>query len=156
MRFYTQRHKFDCGIDRHAWLKPVCMHPDPEQGWRDPCPLGYEGGTRTISQSYWPLPGRSRRLCRRPLHPGTWAANLWAREGLPFVLGQALDMKAIHEGKAKNDTIDVHKIAVLLRGRMLPQTYIYPADMRATRDLLRRRMPCMRKRAELLPHIQKN
>jgi hypothetical protein len=29
-------------------------------------------------------------------------------------------MKAIHGGKAKNDTIDSHKIAVLLRGGMLP------------------------------------
>jgi transposase len=63
-------------------------------------------------------------------------------------------MKAIHGGKAKNDTIDAQKIAVLLRGGMLPQAYVYPAQMRATRDLLRRRMPLVRKRAELLAHIQ--
>ena len=41
-------------------------------------------------------------------------------------------MKAIHGGKAKNDKIDAHKIAVLLRGGMLPQAYVYPAEMRAT------------------------
>ena len=29
-------------------------------------------------------------------------------------------MKAIHGGKAKNDKIDAHKIAVLLRGGMIP------------------------------------
>jgi transposase len=63
-------------------------------------------------------------------------------------------MKAIHGGKAKNDKIDSQKIAVLLRGGMLPQAYVYPAPMRATRDLLRRRMHLMRKRAELLAHIQ--
>jgi transposase len=63
-------------------------------------------------------------------------------------------MKAIHGGKAKNDRIDAHKIAVLLRGGMRPQAYVYPANMRATRDLLRRRMYLMRKRAELLTHIQ--
>jgi len=63
-------------------------------------------------------------------------------------------MKAIHGGKAKNDRIDARKIAVLLRGGMIPQAYVYPAAMRATRDLLRRRMPLMRKRAELLGHIQ--
>jgi len=63
-------------------------------------------------------------------------------------------MKAIHGGKAKNDKIDAHKIAVLLRGGMLPQAYVYPAKMRATRDLLRRRMHLMRKRAELLTHVQ--
>jgi transposase len=63
-------------------------------------------------------------------------------------------MQAIHGGKAKNDTIDAHKIAVWLRGGMLPQAYVYPADMRATRDLLRRRRYLTRKRAELLAHIQ--
>jgi transposase len=63
-------------------------------------------------------------------------------------------MKAIHGGKAKNDKIDSHKIAVLLRGGMLPQAYVYPAQMRATRDLLRRRMHLMRKRADLLAHVQ--
>src|SRR5712692_8216107 len=63
-------------------------------------------------------------------------------------------MKAIHGGKAKNDKIDAQKIAVLLRGGMLPQAYGSPADMRATRDLLRRRMHLMRKRAELLTHVQ--
>jgi transposase len=83
-----------------------------------------------------------------------WLADLCAREGLPFVLGHALYMKAIHGGKAKNDKIDAHKIAVLLRGGMLPQAYVYPAKMRATRDLLRRRMHLMRKRAELLTHVQ--
>ena len=63
-------------------------------------------------------------------------------------------MKAIHGGKAKNDKIDAHKIAVLLRGGMLPMAYVYPPEMRATRDLLRRRMYLMRKRSELLAHVQ--
>jgi hypothetical protein len=69
------------------------------------------------------------------------------------VLGHALFMKAIHGGKAKNDKIDAHKIAVLLRGGMLPQAYAYPAGMRATRDLLRRRLHLVRKRGQLLAHI---
>jgi transposase len=82
-----------------------------------------------------------------------WLADLCAAEGIRFVLGHALYMKAIHGGKAKNDRIDAHKIAVLLRGGMLPQAYVYPAAMRATRDLLRRRLHFTRKRAELLTHI---
>jgi len=82
-----------------------------------------------------------------------WLADLCAHEGIAFVLGHALYMKAIHGGKAKNDKIDSHKIAVLLRGGLLPQAYVYPAQMRATRDLLRRRTHLMRKRAELLVHV---
>jgi hypothetical protein len=83
-----------------------------------------------------------------------WLADLCAEEGIAFVLGHALYMKAIHGGKAKNDRIDARKIALLLRGGMLPQAYVYPKAMRATRDLLRRRNHWMRKRADLLAHIQ--
>jgi transposase len=93
-------------------------------------------------------------VCVECLFTWYWLADLCAREGMPFVLGHALYMKAIHGGKAKNDKIDAYKIAVLLRGGMLPQAYVYPAEMRATRDLLRRRMHLMHKRAELLAHIQ--
>jgi transposase len=53
-----------------------------------------------------------------------WLADLCASEGSPFALGQALSMKAIHGGKAKSDKIDAQKIAVLLRGGMLPQAYV--------------------------------
>jgi transposase len=86
--------------------------------------------------------------------PGTWLADLGAQEGIPFVLGHALSMKAIHGGQAKHDRIEAHKIAVLLRGGMIPQADVYPATRRATRDLRRRRMPRMRHRAGLLAHIQ--
>ena len=71
---------------------------------------------------------------------------------MPFGLGHALSMKAIHGGKAKHDTSDSQKIATLLRGGMLPQASVSPAAMRATRDLLRRRTHLMRKRAALLAH----
>lgn len=69
-----------------------------------------------------------------------WLAALCARKGIPFVLGHALYLKAIHGRTTKNDQIDSKKIAVLLRGGMIPMAYVYPQEMRATRDLLRRRM----------------
>ena len=71
-----------------------------------------------------------------------------------MVLGHALYRKASHGGKAKNDTIDAHKIAVRLRGGMLPQASGEPVALRATRDLVRRRMHLMRQRADLLTYIQ--
>jgi transposase len=79
----------------------------------------------------------------------SWLADLCAEHGIPFVLGHALSMKAIHGGKATNDKIDAHTIAVLLRGGMLPQVSVSPAERRATRDLLRRRLPLAHKRATL-------
>ena len=82
-----------------------------------------------------------------------WLADLCQKEEMTFVLGHALYMKAMQGGKAKNDKIDAHKIAVLVRGGRFPQAYVYPAEMRATGDLLRRRCHLARKRAELLAHI---
>ena len=55
--------------------------------------------------------------------------------------------------RPNNDKIDAHTIAVLLRGGMLPQASVSPAEMRATRDLLRRRMPLARTRGALLAHV---
>jgi transposase len=83
-----------------------------------------------------------------------WLADLCAREQIPFVLGHALYMKAIHGGKVKNDRVDSRKIAGLLRSGMIPQAYVYPPEMRSTRDLLRRRCYLVRKRTDLLSHIQ--
>ena len=62
-------------------------------------------------------------------------------------------MKTIHAGKAKNDKIDSFKIVKLMRGGNFPLAYVYPREMRATRDLLRRRMKIVRHGADLKAHI---
>src|ERR687897_3953516 len=93
-------------------------------------------------------------VCVECIFTWYWLADLCVQEGIPFVLGHALYMKAIHGGKAKNDKIDSQKIAVLLRGGMIPVAYVYPPEMRSTRDLLRRRTYLMRKRAEWLVRVQ--
>ena len=47
-----------------------------------------------------------------------WLADLCHEHGIPFVLGHALYMKAINQGKSKNDRLDAAKIAGLLRRLM--------------------------------------
>src|SRR5499426_2202640 len=150
MRFYTQQHQFYCGIDLHARTMYLCiMNRDGEILVHRNMPAGPDPFLKAIA------PYREDVVvCVECIFTWYWLADLCAREGLPFVLGHALYMKAIHGGKAKNDKIDAQKIAVLLRGGMLPQAYVYPAEMRATRDLLRRRIHLMRKRAELRGYIQ--
>jgi transposase len=149
MKFYTQQHKHYCGIDLHAKAMYVCILD--------------QSGTKLVHKNLPTTPEAFLRVIapyREDLVVGVecmftwyWLADLCAKEGIAFVLGHALYMKAIHGGKAKNDKIDAHKIAVLLRGGMMPQAYVYPSEMRATRDLLRRRCHLARKRAELLAHI---
>ena len=150
MRFYTHQHPFYCGIDLHARTMSLCLSNQAGAilGHRN-IPAGPEPFLKAIAPSREDLV-----VCVECMFTWYGLADRCARAGMPFVRGQALYRKAIPGGKAKNATIDAQKIAVLLRGGMLPQAYVYPAAMRATRDLLRRRMPLMRKRAELLAPIQ--
>jgi len=149
MNFYTRQHKHYGGIDLHAKAMYVCILD--------------QSGTKLVHKNLPTTPEAFLRVLapyREDVVIGVeciftwyWLADLCQKEGIGFVLGHALYMKAIHGGKAKNDKIDAHKIAVLLRGGMFPQAYVYPAEMRATRDLLRRRCHLVHKRAELLAHI---
>ena len=150
MRFYTQTHKHYCGIDLHARSMYLCiLDSDGEILLHRNC--------KATPEAFLGAVGAYRDdlvVAVECIFTWYWLADLCATEGIAFVLGHALYMKAIHGGKAKNDRIDAHKIAVLLRGGMLPQAYVYPKTLRATRDLLRRRNHLMRKRADLLAHIQ--
>jgi transposase len=93
-------------------------------------------------------------VCCECLFCWYWLADLCQEEGIPFVLGHALYLKAIHGGKAKTDAIDADKLARILRGGTFPRAYVYPQGMRETRDLRRRRTYLVRRRAELLTHLQ--
>jgi transposase len=150
MRFYTQQHPFYCGIDLHARSMYVCIvNRDGEILLHRNMKAAPEPFLKAVA------PYRDGLVVAvECIFTWYWLADLCTEEGIPFVLGHALYMKAIHGGKAKNDKIDSQKIAALLRGGMLPQAYVYPAEMRATRDLLRRRTHLMRKRSELLAHVQ--
>jgi transposase len=150
MRFYNQVHRFYCGIDLHARSMYLCILD--------------QAGTILLHQNFAADPNTLRQAIA-PYRDGLvvaaecmfawyWVADLCRDEGIPFVLGHALYMKAIHGGKTKNDKIDAHKIATLLRGGTLAQAYVYPKGMRETRDLLRRRSFLVRQRALLVAHIQ--
>jgi len=150
MRFYTTQHPFYCGIDLHARTMYVCILDQAG------ATLVHRNMTATPEALLKAIaPSREQIVVAAEcMFTWYWLADLCAEHGIPFVLGHARSMKAIHGGKAKNDKIDAQKIAVLLRGGMLPQASVSPAEMRATRDLLRRRMHLARKRGALLAHGQ--
>jgi transposase len=150
MRFYNRQHRHYCGIDLHVRTMYVCVLDATGQV------LVHRNVTATPTAFLDTIsPYRDDLVVAAEcMFTWYWLADLCAAEGIGFVLGHALAMKAIHGGKAKNDNLDSHKIAVLLRGGLLPQAYVYPAAMRSSRDLLRRRLHLVRKRGQLLAHIQ--
>lgn len=149
MRFYQGKHPFYCGVDLHARSMYICL-------------LDAEGAVvihqnlRNDSERFLQLMTPYREglvVASECVFTWYWLADLCRDEGIDFILGHALYMKAIHGGKAKNDRIDAEKIARLLQGGLLPMAYVYPREMRAVRDLLRRRLLFVRRRAELYVHI---
>jgi hypothetical protein len=150
MRFYNRQHRHYCGIDLHVKTMYICILDSVGQ-------VLVHRNVKSTPQAFLEIVAPYRDdlvVAAECMFTWYWLADLCAAEGIAFVLGHALAMKAIHGGKAKNDKIDSHKIASLLRGGLLPQAYVYPAGMRSTRDLLRRRLHLVRKRGELLAHIQ--
>ena len=144
MRFYTQPHQFYCGIDLHARTMYLgLLNQDGESLRQRHMPAGPAPFLQAVAPSREDLV-----VCVDCLFTWYGLADLCAHDGLPFVLGHALYRKASPGGKATNDTIAAPKSAGLRRGGMRPQAYVYPAERRATRALLRRRVPLMRKRAE--------
>lgn len=150
MRFYNGQHRHYCGIDLHTKTMFLCV--------LDAC------GDVVLERNTLANP-KSFLKAVAPFRDGLvvgcecifmwyWLADLCEREGIAFVLGHALYMKAVHGGKTKNDRQDARTIARLLRGGTFPLAYVYPKEKRATRDLLRRRTHFVRKRAELLAHVQ--
>jgi transposase len=83
-----------------------------------------------------------------------WLLDGLKAAGIACWLGHALYMKRKMSGKHKNDHVDARGIADLLRTGQFPLAYAYPAEMRATRDLLRRRHFFVRRRAGTLTHFQ--
>jgi len=150
MRFYTSHHAHYCGIDLHAKTMYLCLLDREGQ-------VQLHENLRSRPEPFLAAVAPYREdlvVGAECIFTWYWLADLCAREGIAFVLGHALYMKAIHGAKAKNDRLDAFKIAHLLRGGNLPQAYVYPPEMRATRDLLRRRLHLVRRRGNLLAHVQ--
>ena len=150
MRFYNRQHRYYCGIDLHVKTMYVCILDAAGE-------VLVHRNVKSTPDAFLEIVAPYRDdlvVAAECMFTWYWLADVCAAEGITFVLGHALAMKAIHGGKSKNDRIDSYKIASLLRGGNLPYAYVYPRDKRATRDLMRRRTFFVRKRAELLTHIQ--
>jgi len=150
MRFFTEQHKYYCGCDLHAKTMYLCVLDDRGK-------IVLQRNIKTEPEIFLQSIAQFREdivVGEECMFCWYWLADLCAREGICFVIGHALYMKAISGGKAKNDKIDAHKIATLLRGGSFPIAYVYPPKMRATRDLLRRRTYVVRQRGSMITHVK--
>lgn len=149
MRFYTNSHKYSCGIDLHTKMMYICI---------------LDSDANILIHKNIPTNGKLFLKLIEPYREDIvvgvecmfawyWLADLCAEEGIEFILGHALYMRCIHGGKAKNDKIDSEKIARIIHGRNFPLAYAYPAKLRPIRDLMRRRSHLVHIKSEILSHI---
>ena len=149
MNFYNHSHQHYCGIDLHARSLYVCiLDQSGDILLHKECPAKADRLLSLITPYLDDLV-----LGVECMHCWYWVADFCEAQGIHFILGHALYMRAIHGGKAKNDRIDSLKIAQLMLGGNFPLAYVYPREMRATRDLLRRRTNLVRHGANLKAHV---
>ena len=151
MRYHQSTTAFNCGIDLHARSMYVCVveakgnivlhqniqHNDFAFFLKKIQPFRHDLTITAECMFAW-----------------YWLADACARENLRFVLAHALYLRAIHGGKNKNDRIDSEKLARLLAAHLIPVAYVYPADKRPVRALLRQRLTYVWRRSELLMRVQ--
>lgn len=150
MQYYTERHRHTCGVDLHGRNLYLCvLDPDREIVLH-----------RRVDCDEEKLMGLLAPY-REDLVIGVecmfkwyWLSDICEGYGIPFVLGHALEMKAVHGRKSGNDKLDAERIARLLGSGMFPVAYVYPKKMRSTRDLMRRRSFLVNQRSALINHIQ--
>ena len=113
MRFYNRQHRHYCGIDLHVKTMYVCILDAAGQ-------VLVHRNVKSTPEAFLEIVAPYRDdlvVAAECMFTWYWLADVCAAEGITFVLGHALAMKAIHGGKAKNDKIDSHKIAVPLARR---------------------------------------
>jgi transposase len=151
MKYYTSTTEFNCGIDLHARQMYICLMD--RQGKK----LIHTNIKNNDFDYFLKLVEPYRHdltVCCECMFGWYWLADACHAANLTFVLAHALYLKAIHGGKNKNDRIDSEKLAHLLRSNLIPPSYVYPADKRPLRALLRQRIFYVWCRSELLARIQ--
>lgn len=117
MRFYTEQHGHYGGVDLHTKVMYLCIMNQAGE-------IVLHRNMKTDPKAFLVAIAPFREdlvVGVECVFTWYWLADLCAREGIRFVLGHALYMRAIHGGKGNNDKIDSEKIAGLLRGGMFPQ-----------------------------------
>jgi len=150
MKYYASTTEYNCGIDLHARQMYVCVMD--RQGKK----LVHCNVTNNDFNFFLKLVEPYKHdltVCCECMFGWYWLADACQGAGLTFVLAHALYVKAIHGGKNKNDRVDSEKLTHLLRSNLIPPAYVYPAEKRPLRALLRQRIFYVWRRAELLARI---
>lgn len=83
-----------------------------------------------------------------------WLVDGLREQGRNVKLGNPAQMKQYSGLKSTDDRSDARWLAELIRLGIFPESYIYPRDVRAVRDALRRRQLFVRRRTQALLSLE--
>ena len=150
MKYYTSTTEFNCGIDLHARQMYVCVMD------RTGKILVHTNVKDNDFAFFLQLVASYRHdltVCAECMFGWYWLADACQEAKITFVLAHALYLRLIHGGKNKNDRVDAEKITHLLRTNLIPPAYVYPAEQRPLRALLRQRLCYVWNRSALLARV---
>jgi len=135
--------KFYCGIDLGARKSHVCLIDEDDHKLLD---MKMDNNLGVIEAALRPYKSSLEIVAESTIN-WEWLVYGLQKYGYEVKLAHTLGLKAITWSKKKTDTWDAFTLAKLLRGRLIPQAYIYPYELRPVRDLVRERIRLVTKRA---------
>ena len=101
MQYYTERHRHTCGVDLHGRNLYLCvLDPDRKIVLHRRVDCDEEKVMRVLA------PYREDLVIGvECMFKWYWLSDLCDEHGIPFVLGHALEMKAVHGRKSGNDRL---------------------------------------------------
>jgi transposase len=135
--------KFYCGIDLGARKTHVCLIDEDDHKLLD---MKMYNDLELIEAALHPYKSSLEVVAESTIN-WEWLVYGLQKYGYEVKLAHTLGLKAITWSKKKTDTWDAFTLAKLLRGRLIPEAYIYPYALRPVRDLVRERIRLVTKRA---------
>lgn len=148
--FYVVKTKYVCGIDLHSKILSACVM---DMAGRIVKRKVLDCQPQQVLDFLAPW-GRDITIGVESTYNWYWLVDTLNRYQIPNCLGHALYIKRKMSLKHKADSVDAKGLADLLRTNQFPVAYSYPPEMRAVRDLLRRRHFFVRRRAGTFTHFQ--
>lgn len=125
-----------CGIDLGGSKSQVCVIDEDE---RNQINTKVPSDITSVLSVLKPFPREGVRIVAESTFNWDWLADGLQEAGYDLTLAHSLGMHAISYAKVKTDKRDARTLARLLRGNLIPESYICPPERRALRDLLRSR-----------------
>ena len=132
-----------CGIDLGSKQTQVAIIDDEQHVLSN---VRVNNDLPAIREQLEPYRGRVQVVAEATFN-WYWLIDGLQSAGHPVILAHTAGLAAISAAKVKTDRRDALTLARLLRAGMIPTAYIYPAEHRPTRDLLRHRWDLVAMRA---------